>query len=261
MSSVQHRTVLPYTQFAKAYDVTLGIPSLVRTRKIFETLVRQYGIRFQNAADLGCGTGLFACYLSRCWNVPVFAVDRSPDMLEVARRNCRGSNVCLLCQDIRCLRLPCPVDLATANFDTLNHLVDDADLRLALRRIFDNLRPGGHLLFDLLTPCEPLGGRRLYTRCLRSVRHNITQQIAWDETRRIISILVVLRSPRSRHSTVERHRERAYAPAEVGKWLLDSGFLIRGVHDAATLGPAHDCPPRIMVIARKRESEDVRSNR
>src|SRR3990172_9671065 len=133
MSSVQHRTVLPYTQFAKAYDVTLGIPSLVRTRKIFETLVRQYGIRFQNAADLGCGTGLFACYLSRCWSVPVFGVDRSPEMLEVARRNCRGSNVCLLRQDIRCLRLPCLVDLATANFDTLNHLVDDAALSLAFR--------------------------------------------------------------------------------------------------------------------------------
>jgi hypothetical protein len=31
-------------------------------------------------------------------------------------------------------------------------------------RIHDNLRPGGHLYFDLITPCQPLGGRRAYIR-------------------------------------------------------------------------------------------------
>ena len=54
-----------------------------------------------------------------------------PEMLAVATRNCASSNVCLLQQDIRCLRLPYPVDLITANFDTMNHLLTEPDLRLA----------------------------------------------------------------------------------------------------------------------------------
>jgi predicted RNA methylase len=44
-------------------------------RNAFEEIVRCYGINFRSAADLGCGTGLFAFYVSRCWNVPVFAME------------------------------------------------------------------------------------------------------------------------------------------------------------------------------------------
>ena len=116
----------PYSQLAPAYDSALGIPNFIGTRAAFERLVRRYDIRFRSAADIGCGTGLFACYLSQCWGVPVFGVDRSPEMLAVATRNCTSSNVCLLQQDIRCLRLPCPVDLITANFDTMKPSFDRA---------------------------------------------------------------------------------------------------------------------------------------
>lgn len=61
-----------------------------------------------------------------------------------------------------------------------------------------------------------------------------------------------MRPPSSKVSTLEAHRERAYSPVEVGRWLVDEGFLIRAVHDAATLRTATGCPPRIIVIARKR---------
>ena len=106
----------PYSQLASAYDIALGIPNFIGTRAAFERLVRRYDILSHSAADVGCGTGLFACYLNQCWGVPVFAVDRSPEMLDVARCNCTSPNVSFLLQDIRCLRLPCSVDLITANF-------------------------------------------------------------------------------------------------------------------------------------------------
>jgi SAM-dependent methyltransferase len=258
MGTLAHRVLRPYSQFAAMYDRTLGIPAFIRTRRAFEALVRRYGIRFHSAADLGCGTGLFACYLSRCWSVPVFAVDISPAMLREAARNCRNVGVCLLGQDIRSLRLPHPVDLVTANFDTLNHLVSDSDLRLAFRRIANNLRPGGHLFFDLVTPCLPLGGGRTYVRRLQTASRQILQRIHWDPQRRILSIFVVLSSPGSAVSTMEVHRERAYSPAEVGRWLMDSGFVLRGIHDAATLLLATGCPPRIILLAQKHSCMDSR---
>jgi SAM-dependent methyltransferase len=217
----------------------------------FEALIRRYGIRFRSAADLGCGTGLFACYLSRCRGVPVFAVDISSAMLREAARNCGNLNVCLLRQDIRSLRLPHPVDLMTANFDTLNHLMADSDLRLAFRRIHANLRPGGHVYFDLITPCQPLGGRRTYLRRFGTASDQVLQRVRWSPRRRLLSIIVVLHSPRSSLSTLEVHRERAYSLREVGRWLLDAGFVIRGIHDAATLRVASECPPRIIVVAQK----------
>jgi SAM-dependent methyltransferase len=247
----QRRFARPYSELAPAYDMALGIANFIGTRAAFETLVRRYGIPFRSAADIGCGTGLFAGYLNQCWGVPVFGVDRSPEMLQVAIQNYHDS-VCFLLQDIRCLHLPHRVDLITANFDTMNHLLTDPELRSAFRRIRENLRPGGHFMFDLITPCQPLRGAQTYTRRLGSGSCNAVQRIRWKPGQKILSIVVIIRSPSAKVSTLEAHRERAYSPIEVGRWLMDAGFIIRGMHDAATLRIATGCPPRLIVIARKR---------
>lgn len=249
-----HRVSRPYSRLAKAYDETIGLPAFRHIRWAFETLARRYGLRFRSAADIGCGTGLFARYLSDCWGAPVWAVDISPEMLRVAESNCLGANVRLLRQDIRCLRLPEPVDLVTSNFDTLNHLTGEGDLRVAFQRIAGNLCPGGHLYFDLVTPCRPLGGGMIYVRWMNTAHRQVIQQFRWDRARRTISAFVIMRSMDAPQPTVEVHRERAYSFAEVGRWLLDAGFVIRGVHDALTLEPASGCPARIIVIAQKMAS-------
>jgi len=250
-----HRVSPPYSRLAKAYDETIGLPAFRHFRRAFETLARRHGLRFRRAADIGCGTGLFARYLSDCWGATVWAVDISPEMLRVAESNCLGANVRLLRQDIRCLRLPEPVDLVTSNFDTLNHLTGEGELRLALQRIAANLRPGGHLYFDLVTPCRPLGGGMTYARRMSARSRQVIQRIRWDTARKLISISVVMRSMDSPRPTLEIYRERAYSFAEVGKWLLDAGFVIRGVHDAETLRPASGCPARIIVVAQKTRAQ------
>jgi SAM-dependent methyltransferase len=248
------RLCRPYSLFAPAYDETIGIPAFHRERRAFETLARRYGIAFRSAADLGCGTGLFARYLSRTWGIPVVAVDVSRQMLRVAARHCRGLPVRLLHQDIRGLRLPAPVDLVTSNFDTLNHLVGDGELRDAFRRIHASLRPGGHLFFDVVTPCLPFRGARVQLRRLPTSRLELWQRVRWDARRRLVSIHALVRSPGSPRVAVEVLRERMYSPAEIGRWLSEAGFVIRGVHDAETLRPAIGCPRRILVVAQRRSA-------
>jgi SAM-dependent methyltransferase len=252
-----HRISRPYSRLAKAYDEAIGLPAFRHIRGAFETLARRYGLRFRSAADIGCGTGLFARYLSDCWGAPVWAVDISPEMLRVAESNCLGANVRLLRQDIRCLQLPEPVDLVTSNFDALNHLTGEGDLRVAFQRIAGNLCPGGHLYFDLVTPCYPLGGGITYTRRMSAKSRQVIQRIRWDTMRNMISVHVVMRSMDSPQPTSEIYRERAYSFAEVGRWLLDAGFVIRGVHDADTLLPASGCPARIIVVAQKTRAHRV----
>jgi SAM-dependent methyltransferase len=251
--ALTQRVVRPYRRLAAVYDQTIGRPAFAVTRRAFETLAARYGLSFRSAADIGCGTGLFARYLSDCWRVPVWAVDLSPDMLRMAADNCRGSNVRLLHQDLRRLRLPEQVDLVTSNFDALNHLTGRGDLAEAFRRVAQNLRPGGHLYFDLITPCNPLGGGTIYMQRMRTRSRQVIQQFQWNPARRTISGIAIIRSAGALYPTVEVHRERTYSLEEVGRWLLDAGFVIRGVHDALTLSPASECPPRIIVVARKTE--------
>jgi SAM-dependent methyltransferase len=183
--------------------------------------------------------------------VPVYAVDRSAAMLAQARRNCRAAGVCFLQQDLRCLRLPTPVDLITANFDTMNHVVRLADLREALGRVGENLRPGGHFYFDFVTPCQPLGGTRTHTRSACTPRGWWRQVTRREPCRRLLRIAVFQLRFGAPCPVVERFTERAYGPAEVGRAALEAGLVIRGVHDEATLLPALSCPPRLIVIARR----------
>ena len=174
---------------APTYDRALG-RRLARTKRAFEFVAARYGIRFGSAADVGCGTGLFACYLSRCWRVPVFAVDRSADMLREAACRCRDPKIRFIEQDLRDLRLPCPVDLVTANFDTVNHLLTACDLGQAFRRIAGNLKSGGHFVFDVITRRQA-PYRLAYVRRLRATGRKLFQKIRWNPARGLLSITIV----------------------------------------------------------------------
>jgi SAM-dependent methyltransferase len=228
------------------------VPFFQLIRNAFEKLVRHYGIRFCSAADIGCGTGLFACYLSMCWGVPVYAVDKSAAMLFQARRNCRNADVCFLQQDVRCLELPSPVDLITANFDTLNHLNKPRDVQRAFVRVAKSLLPGGHFYFDILTPCQPSAGYEVFVRNHCTVRSWLRQGMRWEPKTRLMRITAVQHRTGSCLPVVERVTERAYSASEIGKWLSQAGFVIRGVHDFERLCTPTGCPARIIIVANKR---------
>ncbi len=239
----------PYALLARHYDEALGRDNFCRTRRAFERIVRKLDVHFSSAADVGCGTGLFARYLSQHWRVPVFAVDRSPDMLRIAQRICRGAPVCLLQQDMRRLRLPCSVDLITANFDTVNHLLCRSDLREAFSSVARNLNPGGYFFFDALTPCSPLP-----RSCTVVVRHPVRrgvveQHLRWEPRSRSIFVRIVRRHSGILPPSVEMHRERPYSPEEIASALLNARFRIRSAYDSRTLRPATTCPPRLIILA------------
>ena len=241
----------PYSLLADAYDDIVGRNFFSLVRDAFERIVARHRIGFRSAADLGCGTGLFARYLNALWRVPVFGVDLSPAMLRIAAANCRGAKVTLLRQDIRRLLLPRRVDLVTANFDTVNHLVGDGELPRLFRRVFDHMHPGGHFIFDFVTPCNPPDGVTVHFRRSADGRKNVAQSIRWVPERRLLLYRIVFREPASACGRVELHRERAYSPRQVASWLLDAGFVLREVLDAATLRQAVGCPSRIIVVAHK----------
>jgi SAM-dependent methyltransferase len=251
MTSAPFHVVAPYRSLAADYDDALGVRFFVRVRTAFERLQRRYGFVFRSAADIGCGTGLFACYLARRWRVPVFAVDRSPEMLDRAVQNCRGERITFLQQDLRQLRLPHPVDLITANYDVLNHVVAPSDVRCTFHRIRENLTPGGHFYFDIITPCLGLSARTWASLISPSVRGLVQQLLFWEPDRCLLHINVVNRRFDRSTWNVERHVERAYQPWQMSRWLTEAGFVLRAVHDEATLKSAQHCTPRLLFLVQR----------
>ena len=240
-----------YSRFARIYDRTIGNNFFAQLRRVFEKIIRRNRIKFSSAADLGCGTGQFARYLNSCWKIPVFGIDRPPAMLRVAFRRCHGRPIILLRQDMREFQLPQLVDLVTANFDTINYLTDERDVQHLFKRVHSQLKPGGHFIFDVITPCAQRSVTRRFGIVNGPVFERIFQRIRWFPRRHIfVSQMEFFRST-TRRRTVEHHQQRAYRPEHIARWLADAGFIVRDALDPSTMRPATHCPARLVVVAQK----------
>lgn len=169
-------------------------------------------------------------------------------MLRQAHRHCHRG-VRFLHQDLRQLQLPHPVDLATANFDTLNHITGPGELDRVLSRVSVNLRRGGHFIFDFLTPCL---GEAVRSAC-REVEGagTMCQRIDWVSPGGLFRTRLVLRRRGGTQPLRISQLERAYPVAEVRAALDRAGMRILGAHEADTLRELRRCVPRVVIVARR----------
>jgi len=239
----------PYARLARSYDAILGERMFALIRRNFEAIITAAKIRFRDAADLGCGTGIFAAYLCRKFGVPVTAVDRSADMLAEARRRCGGLRVRVLRMDLRHLRLPAAVELMTCNYDTLNHLTRPLDLLMALRAMRGNLRSGGCLFADFLTPALGVEGGGRHRFVLPGADGEIVQDLRFDFSRRYLLAEIRERRPGGIESLEEQHRERLYTVNEMNALLRAAGLAPVLWCNAETLGALDEATRRVVFLA------------
>jgi SAM-dependent methyltransferase len=117
--------------------------------------------------DLGCGPGLYCTRLAR-HGMRVTGVDFSPVALEHARKQAErdGAVIDYLLADYRVLDLVEAFDAAVLIYYDFGVLAD-GERDEVLRRVARSLRPGGWLVFDMLSP-GALGrraGQRIWSLC------------------------------------------------------------------------------------------------
>jgi len=144
-----NRPIRPYRWLAQYYDELFSdfrAPMDAAREHVLGRILP----RVETACDLACGTGTTALALARR-GIQMYAVDLSPEMCRRARENARRARLPLrvLQADMRSFRLPEPVDLITCEYDALNHIPRQADLRLVARAVARALRPGGYFFFDV----------------------------------------------------------------------------------------------------------------
>ena len=141
-----------YLEYARFYDRTgqarFGLRMLSHARRDWY----RTGLVVRRLLDVACGTGAVAVACARR-DISVVGIDASEAMLEVARARSRrwGVPVDFHIQDMRDLHVPGPFDVVTCFYDSLNYLLDPAELERVLGRIARVLRPGGQLWCDVIT--------------------------------------------------------------------------------------------------------------
>lgn len=110
-------------------------------------LIRRYRPAARQILDLGCGTGRHALLLAE-QGMAVTGVDRSAEMLTIARRNATGTESSFVQGDIRTIRLERRFDAVVALFHVMSYQTSNDDLRSAIATVKTHLQPDGIFIFD-----------------------------------------------------------------------------------------------------------------
>ena len=136
-----------YAVLAPAYDLLTAEYAYGPWLAAIERRAREHGLAGDRLLDVGCGTGKsFLPLLERGFRVT--ACDISPEMVALARRKA-GARADVHVADMRRLPVFGEFDLITCIDDAINHLLTPGEVADALSGMYDNLAPGGILVFDV----------------------------------------------------------------------------------------------------------------
>jgi ubiquinone/menaquinone biosynthesis C-methylase UbiE len=150
---------------AEAWDILRGDTSKWADRFFYLEVIHQYG---QPVLDVGCGTGrLLLDYLGL--GVDIDGVDNSPEMLEICSHKAKklGLNPNIYNQDLESLELPRKYQVILIPSSTIQLITDVKKAELALKKLYDQLHPGGVLAASIMTIWQP--GEPLYSEWEKTV--------------------------------------------------------------------------------------------
>ncbi len=239
-----------------------------RTAPAYERLSRVYDIDWRHAAeayvpllarllgraeerrvlDLGCGTGLLALELAN-WGHRVVGIDRSPSMIDVARRKAHGrSDIAFALGDIRRFDVGTGFDAAICTFDAINYVTEIAELRSMFRCVRDAIKDHGRFVFDFTTPTMyETHHKGALHRTIGSQR--ICQWLRYDRRSRL-----AVTTFRFGDDVVEVHRQRAYEMVDVARALRASGMAVDEAYSGWEMRDYDSLAQRVICLASPAES-------
>ena len=242
-----------YKNLAVSYDRLTNDVDYEATVAFYDEILEREGLRPRTAVDLACGTGSVTAILAR-QGLAVTGVDMSEEMLTVACQKTQDMTkpprfVCQLLQE---LHLPRGVDLAVCALDSLDYILDPADCREAIRRVYKVLNPGGIFIFDVNTP-EKL--RAMDGQVFLDEDDDVycVWRGEFDEDTNICSYGMDLfqRQGDVWHRSFEEHREYAYSREQLTGYLKEAGFTHIRVYGDRRFDEPKPGEQRIYFKARK----------
>jgi SAM-dependent methyltransferase len=145
-SGIRERSpIADYDSFASIYDTHFGAYAR-RVLPVLDRLVLASLPQSARILDVCCGTGHLAALLSELGFV-VSGVDGSAQMLRIAERNAPRAE--FLLGDVRSFRQSERFDAAVSTYDSINHILESAQLRATFENVYHALRPGARFVFDM----------------------------------------------------------------------------------------------------------------
>lgn len=247
---------MQYDYLAEIYDKRMVNRDEVAYNSWFrnmETLVERNNFSPKSVLDLCCGTGLSTFPWARK-GLEVYGIDMSKRMLEQARRTNKKEDlkVKFVQGKAQELYLDKKFDLVTSVFDSLNHILNKAELQECFDRVYKTLNKPGVFMFDMNTEFKHrwLNGR---THLFEGDGFYVVSKPTYDKKRKLANfreIYLIKRGNVYEHLE-ENIKETNHTPKELKKMLSRAGFKSIKAYDAFTLEKTWKETNRVMFEAWK----------
>ena len=244
-----------YTSFAQVYDLFMDNVPYEEWAAYVRGILTEYGIGSGLVLDLGCGTGSLTECLARA-GYDMIGVDSSEDMLEIAmdKRERSGLDILYLLQDMREFELYGTVRAVVSICDSMNYILDYADLVQVFRLVNNYLDPGGIFIFDLNTEYkyEALIGSRTFAEDREDGSFIWYNEYSPEDHINEYDLTLFVREGKLFRRFQETHYQRAYSPAEVRRAAAEAGMEFEACWDAFSRDPVKPDSERMYMVFREK---------
>lgn len=136
-----------FGRYSSYYDLLYRDKDYQGEAEYIESIIGRFNPGAKSILDLGCGTGKHAAILAQK-SYKVYGIDRSEDMLTIAREASVEGNPAYFCADVTQARIGVKVDIVTALFHVVSYQTSNEDLVGLFNTVREHLRPGGIFIFD-----------------------------------------------------------------------------------------------------------------
>ena len=238
-----------YTSFAQVYDLFMDNVPYEEWAAYVRGILTEYGIGSGLVLDLGCGTGSLTECLARA-GYDMIGVDSSEDMLEIAmdKRGRSGLDILYLLQDMREFELYGTVRAVVSICDSMNYILDYADLVQVFRLVNNYLDPGGIFIFDLNTEYkyEALMGSRTFAEDREDGSFIWYNEYSPEDHINEYDLTLFVREGKLFRRFQETHYQRAYSAA------AEAGMEFEACWDAFSRDPVKPDSERMYMVFREK---------
>ena len=237
----------PYTDIAPVYDYLLRHVDYQEWYEYIVSIMKYHIERPELILELGCGTGRFGSKFSND-GYTIFGLDKSIEMLRVAKTRA-FLNFRIFCADITRFYLAKKMDFIFSVHDTVNYLLEPADILNKFRCVREIMHEGSVFMFDITTEhniYENFDGK-VSRYPLRN--GSVEWSNGYDAAARIVTS--TLRFNRNGSTSEEVHLQRIYTVDEMRDLAGQAGFRILDIFGDYTVDGPQDNTVMVNFITRK----------
>ena len=244
----------PYQGLAPIYDYVMAHVEYGEWAAYIHALFARFAPDTSRVVDLACGTGNVSFALHRL-GYEVTGVDRSAAMLQVASEKAADTGVEFIQRDLCQLAGLGPFDAATCLYDSINYLLEPADIDAALCGAQAIVQPGGLFVFDICTERNSLRYFRNMRDSEQGPGFSYERHSMYDPVKRLQRNHFRIRHDGSDVAFEETHVQRIYPVADIAERVEASAWELLALCDGFTFDEGNEESDRVHFVLRTPPAE------